>query len=304
MKRTRLNPIDIVGFTLGAIVLVVVIASIAIIVNGHGFSFQWNGPWNGPDMKGFWNERKFHHGALREEKDEQIAGNFTTVEIRNIAGQIDIRGGGGDGVGVHSVKTAMFPAAMENLGVGIEKRGDRLVIEEQHTAGFVMSAGTVSFDITLPKGVRTIEAHSVSGSVTVQDVPAGMDQTLSTISGSISTSQTGNLAASSTSGSVQFVFAGNHLDAHTVSGSIEGQIQSLNKGGSVTMRTVSGSVDVGAYSGLDASVSLQSVSGGVSCDFPLTATQQKRNMLEGTIGTGAGKVEVMTTSGTITVRKM
>lgn len=300
MNRTRLTPIDIIGITLGAMVLVVVIAAIALVVRGRGFSHQWDGP----DMKGFWNERQFHHGGLREEKDQQIAGDFTAVEIRNIAGEITIHGGGGNGVGVHSVKTAMFPAAMENLGVGIEKRGNRLVIEEQHTAGFVMSAGTVSFDITLPKGVTTIEAHSVSGSVTVRDVPAGMDQTLSTISGSISTSLARNLEASSTSGSVQFVFAGNRLDAHTVSGSIEGQVQSLDRGGSISMRTVSGSVDVGAFPGLDASVSLQSVSGGVSCDFPLTATQQRRNSLEGMIGTGAGRVEVTTTSGTITVRRM
>ena len=142
MNRTRLSPIDIVGITMGAMVLVVVIADIALIFRGRAFSF----PAGGPEMKRFWNERSFQRGGwLREEKEEQVSGDFTTVEIRNIAGGIDIQGPApgndtGSNVGIHAVKTAMFPAAMENLNVAIEKRSDRLLIEERHAGGFVMSA--------------------------------------------------------------------------------------------------------------------------------------------------------------------
>ncbi len=304
MSRTRLSPVDILGITLGTIVILVVIASIALLARNHGFFSQWDGP----DFK-FWTEKTFEHGApfktpLREEKDEEISGNFTTLEIRDIAGEIDIHSGTTDSVGVHSIKTAMFPGAMENLTVGIEKRGDRLVVEERHEAGFFMSAGTISFDISLPKGIRTIEAHSVSGSITVHDVPAGISQNLTTISGSISTSQAGNLEASSTSGSVQFGFAGTKLTARTVSGSVEGHIDSLGQGGSVDVKSVSGSVDLEAYDGLDAVVSLNSVSGGVSCGFPVTVTEQKRNSLSGKIGSGSSRVDVSTTSGTINITKM
>ncbi len=307
MSRTKRSPVDIVGITLGTIVILVVIAAIVFIARGHGFFYRWSGP----DMRGFWNERPFQHGGpfqhaggLKEEKDQQISGNFTTLEIRNIAGAIDIHTGTAATVGVHSVKTAMFPAAMENLTVGIEKRGDRLLVEERHEAGFIMSAGTVSFDITLPKSIRVIEAHSVSGSITVHDVPAGMTENLTTISGSVTAAGAGSLEASSTSGSVQFGFGGGRLDVRTVSGSINGTIQSLDQGGSVSVRSVSGSVDLDAYDALDAYVALSSVSGDVSCAFPLTVTQQKRNSLQGKIGSGSSRIDVTTTSGTITIRKM
>jgi hypothetical protein len=305
MNRTRLSAVDILGITLGVVVLSVVMASIALIVRGFGTSFQWSRP----GVRGFWSERPSQHDSfqlkgMREEKDDVVPGSFTTIEIRNIAGEIDIHAGTGDSVAIHSTKTAMFPAAIENLTMRIEKRGDRLLVEERHDAGFIMSAGTVSFDIGLPIGVRTIEAHSVSGNITVHDLPSSLDQTLSTISGSISTSRAGNLEASSTSGSLQFAFAGSHLDAHTVSGVIEGQIESLGQGGSVTLRSVSGSVVVDAYAGLDAFVSLNSVSGGVSCGFPLTRAQEKRNSLEGSIGSGSSHLEVTTTSGTIMIRKL
>ena len=304
MSKTKLSPIDILGITLGTIVIIVVIASIALLARNHGFFSHWTVP--GPR---FWTERPFQRGGpfnhpLREEKDEQITGNFTTIEIRDIAGAIDIHTGTADGVGVHSVKTAMFPAAMENLSIGIEKRGDRLLVEERHEAGFIMSAGTVSFDITLPKGISVIEAHSVSGSITIHDVPPGISQNLNTISGSISTSAAGNLDASSTSGSVQFEFAGTRLNAHTVSGSIEGRINSLDNGGSAEVRSVSGSVSLNAYSALDATVSLNSISGDVSCGFPLVVTEQKRNSLSGKIGNGSSRLDVSTTSGTININKM
>ena len=144
------------------------------------------------------------------------------------------------GVRVHSVKNAMFPAALEKVTVAIEKRGNRLLVEERHDGGFFMSAGTVSFDITIPQGVKVIEAHSVSGSVTIHDVPAGVDQTLTTVSGSISTARARNLDASSTSGSIQFLFDGSRLQARSVSGSIQGRIEGMDKGGSVGVRTVSG----------------------------------------------------------------
>jgi len=303
MSKARPSPIDIVGITLGTIVLIVVIASVALIAHGHGSVNQWRGL----DMRRWWAPERFQpfqNRRLREEKDEQVSGNFATIEIRNIAGEIDIHGGTGDCINVHSVKSAMFPAAMENLTVGIEKRGDRLLVEERHEIGFLMSAGVVSLNITLPRSIRTIEAHSVSGSITVHDVPIGISQNLNTISGPVSTVNTGNLDISSTSGSVQFTFGGDRLNAHTVSGSIEGQIESLGQGGTATLRSVSGSVDIEAYDGLNAFVSLSSMSGAVSCGFPLTVAVQRRNSLEGKIGEGSSRVDVATTSGTIAIRKM
>lgn len=302
MSRKNLSPVDIVGITLGVIVILGVIGSIALLARGRAFVPTWHGP----DMSWFkdWEKNGGPGAATREEKDDRFTGDISEVEIRNIAGSIDIRGGSSEGVTVHSVKTGMFPHALENLRVNFERNGGRLVIEEKHDGGFMRSAGTISFAVTIPRGVKVVQAHSVSGSVTVDAIPPGLEQKLSTISGSITTSRSGNLDASSTSGSISFVFAGKQLSAGSISGSIQGRIESLDKNGSVEMHTVSGSVDMDAYRALDAEVSLHSLSGGVSCDFPLFITDQKRNVLEGKIGNGSARLEVTTTSGPISIRKM
>ncbi len=48
-------------------------------------------------------------------------------------------------------------------------------------------SGSVSFQIVVPRTVKIVEAHSVSGSVTVRGADQTVDQVLSTISGSVTT---------------------------------------------------------------------------------------------------------------------
>jgi len=297
MKPTRLSPIDILGLTLGVIAIILVVGGFAYVVTHRTYGPAWTGSdgWRGT-------RGDFSFGAQREEKDEPVSGDFTELEVRNIAGSIDISGTSASQMTVHWVKTAMSPRGMEAVTVDVQRRGSRLVLEEKH-APMMFGGGTVSFRIAVPSGMKLIEAHSVSGSVTVRDLPSVVDQNLSTVSGSVTTSQAANLDASTTSGHLQFTFAGKALNARSVSGSIDGSIDSLAQGGSASVHTVSGSVSLNAFAGLDASLNLRSLSGSVSCGFPVTVAQQARNRLQGTVGSGAANLEVGTTSGSISLSK-
>jgi hypothetical protein len=112
--------------------------------------------------------------------------------------------------------------------------------------------------------------------ITGRDARPSVDQWLNTVSGSISTNGSRDLHASTTSDSIE-------------------------KGGSVAMHTISGSVRVDAFPGLDASLDLRSVSGTVSCDFPVSVVEQRRSRLQGRIGQGSIPVEIQTTSGQIRI---
>jgi Putative adhesin len=298
MSRTRLSPIDILGITLGAITILIVAGSVVTIARGRMFDARSFLGAGGP-----WNARNFSFGpGVTEEKDEQVPAGATEIELRNVAGSIDIRGN--TAMAVHSVRTAPFEAALENLRVDIRMEGNRLIVTEKHDPGFMSRAGKVSFRVTVPRGVKLIAAHSISGGITVRGIESGVDQVLSTISGGITTERAMDLDASSTSGSIRFTSSGSSLNVRSISGSITGVIESLGTGGLARMSTVSGSVSLNAWPGLDAAVSLHSLSGRVSCDFPVTTTEQKNNRLSGTIGTGAAALDVGTVSGSISISKM
>ncbi len=298
MRKNSLSPIDIIGITLGTIVMLIVIVGAILVARFGGLrggSWSWN--WN----PGSWVEENWGGAQQREEKDQTVSGAFREIEVRTVAGEITVQSGSADGVQVHSVKTAPSPAALQAIQVQIEPQGDRLVIQEKRDMPPFRS-GSISYSVTIPKGVKVITAHSVSGSITLQTDP-GLEQSLDTISGSISTAIATDLHATSTSGMIRFASSGNTVDLRTVSGAIEGRIESLGAGGSVHAGTVSGSVSLGAFAALDASINLHSVSGAVSCAFPVTVSQQKNNTLQGQIGRGSASIDVGTVSGSIDIRK-
>jgi hypothetical protein len=296
MKKNSLSPIDILGITLGTIVILVVIVGAIVVARVGRFRAPWS--W---DSRG-WVEELSPGSEQREEKDQTIQGSFREIDVSNIAGEIRVSGGGSGGVQVHSVKTAPSARALQAVQVQIDTQGDRLVIREKREDLPMFRSGSISYSVTIPKGVKSVIAHSVSGSITV-DVEAGIDQRLETISGSIRTSRAANMRASSTSGMIDFAFAGSTLDVHSISGAIKGQIDSIDKNGSVNAGTVSGSIDLSAFPGLEATLNLRSLSGHVSCDFPMTISVQKNNTLEGRIGGGAVSINANTVSGSIDIRK-
>jgi len=302
MNRTRLGPIDILGITLGVLAILVAAGSVIMIAQQRMFDWRWS--WDGGHSA--WDKPSFGTGGpVREEKDEQVPGAVTRLEVRNIAGTIEItQGDAASGTAIHYVKSAMFPGGLQNVRVEIERQGGTLVVQEKHDSGFSPNSGTVSFSIQIPRGVKAIEARSVSGSITVKPVEQGMEQNLTTISGSIYASQAGNLEASTTSGEIQFDSAGSRLNARSISGSINGRINALDKGGSAHLSTISGSVTLYVFPGLDAALDLHSLSGRVSCDFPVTISEQRNNRLQGKVGAGSADLEAGTTSGGISIKKL
>jgi DUF4097 and DUF4098 domain-containing protein YvlB len=89
-----------------------------------------------------------------------------------------------------------------------------------------------------------------------------------------------------------------------VSGSIDGDILALGPGGSAHFGSVSGTISLNAFAGLDAAVSLRSLSGQVSCSFPVVGSEQKNHRWSGKIGKGSASVEAGTVSGSISISRM
>ena len=190
-------------------------------------------------------------------------------------------------------------------------RGTRLILE------------AVSGDVTASGSQGEIEASSVSGDV---DVTNGLrDVTVESVSGSVHAAQiNGDLSAQSVSGDVRAETVSGAAEASTVSGNIRlvgvqskdvrsetvsGNIfytGSIDAGGRYDFESHSGTVRLNIPRGAGATFNVETFSGDISTDFPVTvpanAGRGRRNgRMEFTIGDGRARITAQTFSGSIVI---
>jgi hypothetical protein len=293
--RSRKTWVDILGPVFG--ILAAALAVYALIY------LLWIEPfYRGDSYRSFHRDsRNFMAGPGWESQEviETFECSFRELEIRNVSGPIAVEGWNQDYVQVRYVKKARTARYLEEFEIEIEPRGSRLSIHPIYRNMPRSPFGSVSFDVKVPSSIEEIRANNISGIINIGNMGAGIEQTLETVSGRIDTERSGNLKAKSISGSIHFASSGKTLDINSTSGRIHGEILGLDPGGSVEIGTISGAVELEVFSGLDADMRLQSVSGSISCDFPVQIIEQKRNKLEGTVGDGTVPFEVKTVSGRI-----
>jgi DUF4097 and DUF4098 domain-containing protein YvlB len=189
-------------------------------------------------------------------------------------------------------------------------RGTRLILEA--VSGDVTSKGSqgeieatsVSGDVDVTDGVRTVSAESVSGSVHAAQVNGNLRT--ETVSGELrAESVTGNVEASSVSGDIRLVgIQSKDVRTETVSGEIvySGTIEPSGKYG---FESHSGTLRLNIPAGAGAQFSVETFSGDLQSDFPVTiqpkSSLRREGRIEFTIGDGRAKVTAQTFSGSIVI---
>lgn len=161
------------------------------------------------------------------------------------------------------------------------------------SSGGVTTSGT--------KGVLSIDTGS--GSVKVTSA-SGPEVSIDTGSGDVDatgiTAQ--DLSVDTGSGSVTLgQVTSRRVDIDTGSGNVE--LDLLSTIDKLGIDTGSGSVRIRVPASLSAQLAIETGSGDIETDFPVTLRKTGDDSLEGTIGSGAGRIEVETGSGNVRLLK-
>jgi hypothetical protein len=293
--RNRRTWVDVVGPILGLAAVGMVVFSLVYLLSIR--PFYRGGSYDiGRSVAG-------GPGWVRGEGTETFSQAFDTLLVRNVSGPVHVEGWSEDSIQVSWVKEARSESALEEFEIRLQPSGRTLEVQPIYGPMPGTQFGSVSFEIRIPASLSTLRVKNVSGRIQLENLPADLDQDLETVSGRIETERAAGLRAKSVSGSIDFVSTGGRIGVNTTSGQVRGEILALTQGDSVQVESISGSVELEAFSGLDATVTLQSVSGSISCDFPVQVSEQRRNRLEGTIGGGSVPLEVKTVSGRIRLQR-
>jgi DUF4097 and DUF4098 domain-containing protein YvlB len=188
-------------------------------------------------------------------------------------------------------------------------RGARLILEA--VSGDIIASGSqgeieatsVSGDVDVSNGVREVSAESVSGSVHAGQINGNLRA--ETVSGDVrAESVTGNVEATSVSGNVRMIGAQSRdVRTETVSGDIV-YTGSIDAGGKYSFESHSGTLRLNIPRGAGAQFSIETFSGDVNTDFPVTIPAHSRRSeghMEFTIGDGRARVTAQTFSGGIVI---
>ncbi len=188
-------------------------------------------------------------------------------------------------------------------------RGVRLILEA--VSGDITATGSqgeieassVSGDVDVTSGIREVSAESVSGSVHAAQINGNLRA--ETVSGGLRVdSVTGDVEATSVSGNVRLgAVQSRDVRSETVSGDIV-YTGSIDAGGRYSFESHSGTLRLNIPRSSGAQFSVETFSGDISTDFPVTvqAIGRKRNdRMEFTLGDGKARVTAQTFSGRIVI---
>jgi hypothetical protein len=160
----------------------------------------------------------------------------------------------------------------------------------------------VHFTVRLPAGVR-LDATGVSADIRVRGATAGVSA--QSVSGALRISDvTGDIAASTVSGDlVLTAIRATSISAETVSGDITADAASVTGTKPLHFESVSGAITVSLPAGVDANLRMNTVSGRLRSEFPLTLQGSLGRDLSSQLGRGGRTLSIETVSGDVTLRK-
>jgi DUF4097 and DUF4098 domain-containing protein YvlB len=194
-------------------------------------------------------------------------------------------------------------------------RGSRLILEA--VSGDITAKGTqgeieansVSGDVEVSDGVRDVSLEAVSGSVHASQINGNLRA--ETVSGELRVENvSGNLEGTSVSGNVRLIGAqSKDVRTETVSGDIV-YSGTIEPGGRYSLESHSGTLRLNIPRGSGAQFSVETFSGDVSTDFPVTlggstgrntGRRREEGRMEFTLGDGKARVTMQTFSGRIVI---
>jgi DUF4097 and DUF4098 domain-containing protein YvlB len=252
------------------------------------------------------------------------------VDLGNVSGEIRVSASDRRDVRISAtIERGRFELSASGSRIGLRTRSvsnrqSSAYIEVQVPIGTRVQASTVSGLVEVRGTQSEVVAKSVSGRVDVRGARERLD--VETVSGTLDLKDVqgrlniegvsadieldevvGEVAAETVSGTIQIARSRlSGLRAETVSGSISYE-GNLDASGSYRMNTHSGGITLTLPANVGASLELETFSGRISSDFPLTlqpgeATGRRRRM-EFTLGGGGARVTAGAFSGNITIRR-
>ncbi len=215
------------------------------------------------------------------------------ISVDNVNGNVTVVGGSGNEVEIIATKKGEDQETLDRIEIVIDHSSDAIRIETEYpdegASGWFNfsgdSKGSVSYTISVPASANLESIESVNGGIEIK----GVD---------------GVVKASTVNGSIKAEALRGNTRIETVNGSVTASFASFSGQQKAVCESVNGRLTINLPSDADASVSAETISGGIDgSDFGLeTEKGFIGRELEGDIGNGSARLALSTVNGGIKIR--
>lgn len=204
------------------------------------------------------------------------------VSLENINGNVTITGWERNEVQIDAVKKASNQQKLDEARIEVDAGSDSIRIRTRYPEGQTNNnPAHVTYELHVPRTARLDGINLVNGSLDVQRV-------------------SGEINASLVNGKANVHDLAGRAKVSSVNGAINAYYRSLDNVREIELKSVNGSIDLGLPSSPNAEVSVSTVNGGISTDFPLQVQGKFMGKhLDGKLGSGGTRIEISNVNGSV-----
>ena len=246
-------------------------------------------------------------GQRFEQREKQTipAGDYAHLELRNGNGNVAVEGVKGEEIVLVATKKVKAKSEEEGqkrlnqiqIVLSEEKPNLRIVtdVSELHPKG----NWSVNYEVQLPMHM-SLFARTSNGNIDVADLQEQAQ--VETSNGNVAAHRIGGtITARTTNGNVKLHDVEGAIEAKTSNGNVYGELRTFDKGKRTVLHSSNGNVQLAMPEDASAKMVADTKNGNVHCDLPISVSLQRRNHLEGTLGSGEGEIELRTTNGNVRI---
>jgi len=224
-----------------------------------------------------------------------------TINIRNVSGDINIRGYDGQAIIVTGVKEGRD---QDKVTIEDASSGNGISIGVQYAPNCNCDA-SVRFEVQVPRNTRYDFNKILTASGDINMSALTGDLLVHTASGDVTISEvSGKINAATASGEMRVKNVTGTVSARSASGDVEVQIARLEGAGNMEFTSASGDVRVSAPPDLDGNVQMSSATGSLRTDFPLQVEKREYGPGErasGRLGNGSRSLRLSSATGNVSL---
>lgn len=228
-------------------------------------------------------------------------GAGSAISIRNVSGNISVRGYDGDAVIVNGFKEGRD---QDKVTIEDASGGNSVSLSVKYVPNCNCDA-SVRFEVQVPRNTNYEfdKISTASGNITMSSLSGDMQ--VHTASGDVNiTDVSGRIDAATASGEMIVKNVTGTVTAKSASGNVEVQITRLEGSGNMVFSSASGDVRVSAPADLDGNVQMSSATGSLRTDFPLQVEKREYGPGErasGRLGNGSRSLRLTSASGNVSL---